>query len=90
MFESSFQRGLWWARALLLRYVQVLLLIICCETVDLSDPVHGLCPRVVLLLGRSSISRMHTIAAALHALLLSIFAEATTQYSTLIQMLSGR
>lgn len=88
MLKSSFQRGLWWARALLLQF---LLLFVYREALDLSDPVKGLSPRVLLLLLRgSSVSGMHTMAAALDTLLLGFLAEATAaQDSTLIQMLGG-
>lgn len=41
--------GLLRARALLLHRLQVLLLIISREALDLSDPVKGLSPRVLLL-----------------------------------------
>jgi hypothetical protein len=86
MLKSSFQRCLWWARTLLL---QVLLLFVYREALDLSDPVKGLSPRVLLLLRGSSVSGMHTMSAALDTPLLGFLGEATAQDSTLIQMLGG-
>jgi hypothetical protein len=87
MLKSSFQRCLWWARTLLL---QVLLLFVYREALDLSDPVKGLSPRVLLLLLRgSSLSGMHTMAATLDTPFLGFLAEATAKDSTLIQVLGG-
>jgi hypothetical protein len=85
MLNSS----LWRARALLLPCLQVLLLFISREALDLSDPVKGLSPRVLLLLRGSPVSGVHTMAATLNTLILGLFAEATTKDSTLIKVLGG-